>query len=418
MGFGVNPAVKKRLSEGRSDAHVSAGLLMQFGLFVLLATGILIFDSYLNQYVGAPVAIYIVAILFAKNLVTATAAVFEGKKLVHLSGALRPLDAIARNALQIGAILVGFGLTGMFLGYAVGSLIAGLIGLWFLSIHWERPTVEEVKSLVEYAKFAWIDGIRSRGFSWVDIAVLGFFVTSNLVAIYQVAWTIGAFFTLFGSSVTRAVFPEISELSSDESYEAVGNLVTTSLAFSGLFLLPGLGGVLVLGDLVLSLYGSEFVRGTQVLPILIVAQLLYVYQRQLTNSLGAIDRPDLSFRVNGLFIVSNVVLNVVLVTYSGWIGAAVATVLATGIGLSVAYRLLSNILSIEVIESLMEVLRQILATAVMVVLVFGLRQIIGESLVAMTAMIVAGGCIYFGVLTLLSPRFRGVVGRNLSRQIL
>jgi O-antigen/teichoic acid export membrane protein len=413
MGFGINPAIKKRLSEGKSDAHVHAGILLQLGMFVLLTVLLVTLERYINSYVGMKVVEFLIIMLFAKNVFNLLSAILEGKDLVHLSGALRPVDVISRNVLQVSGVFLGFGLTGMLVGFAAGSFIAGVVGLWFVALSWKRPSIAEVRSLVTYAKYAWINGVRSRAFSWVDIAVLGFFVTPNLVGIYQIAWLIGMFFAMFGSAVGRSIFPVISDLSTDNAYKEIGELTTKSLSFSGLFLIPGLGGAVVVGDLVLSIYGSEFTRGTTILPILILAHLLYTFQRQLTNALNAIDRPDLSFRVNAIFLVVNAVLSVLIVAYIGWLGAAIASMLSTAVGTIVGYRALSRIVDISVVKSSMEISKQLLATAIMCGTVYGLRTLLGESLLALVVMIGVGGGVYFVVLTAASARFHRTVYRNL-----
>jgi O-antigen/teichoic acid export membrane protein len=412
MGFGINPAIKKRLSEGKSDRHVFAGAALQSVLFLLVTGGILVFKSQFNAYVGADVTEYVVLLLLTTNLLNIVRHVLEGKNLVHISGFLKPSDTILRNLSQVMVVFFGFGLTGMLVGYAVGSFVAGLLGLWFVSLKVKRPTSEEFEGIVSYAKYAWLGGIRSRVFSWIDVTVLGLFVSSTLVGVYQVAWLVGSFFAMFGTAISRTLFPVISNLSTNDSYERVGELMTSSLSFSGLFLIPGFVGAFLLGDLVLTLYGAEFSQGTEILTILIVAHFLYTFQRQFSSALNAVNRPDLAFRVNGSFVGINVVLNFVFISQIGWVGAALASLLSACICLVLGFIMMRRIVTFSLEEPCIEILKQLTAAAAMGVVVYFLRQQLGDALVPLIVMVTSGGMVYFLVLLAISGRFRHVVARN------
>jgi len=338
--------------------------------------------------------------------------VLEGKNLVHISGFLKPSDTILRNVSQAVVVFFGFGLTGMLVGYAIGSFVAGLLGLWFVSLNVKRPTTQEVESIVRFAKYAWIGGIRSRVFSWIDVTVLGLFVSSTLVGVYQIAWLIGSFFAMFGTAISRTLFPVISNLSANDSYERISELMTSSLSFSGLFLIPGLVGASLVGDLVLTLYGPEFGQGTEVLMILIVAHFLYTFQRQFSSALNAVNRPDLAFRVNGSFVVINVLLNFVFISQIGWVGAALASLLSACICLALGFFMMRQIVEFSLKEPCIEILKQLTAAVVMGVIVYFLRQQLGDALVSLVVMVASGGVVYFLVLLSISSRFRHVVVRN------
>lgn len=174
---------------------------------------------------------------------------------------------------------------------------------------------------------------------------------------------------------------------------------------------------MLLDERLLRIYGDEFTQGTRVLLILIVAALFYAYQNQILTTLNAIDRPDLSFRVNALFIVANLALNVVLVYLYGWIGAAVATALSVTISLVVAYYMLKTL--IDFATPYREIARQWTAALLMGAVVYGTlwientHRLLGHNAATVIVLTGLGAVVYFLVLFAISAQFRATIDRNL-----
>jgi O-antigen/teichoic acid export membrane protein len=194
-------------------------------------------------------------------------------------------------------------------------------------------------------------------------------------------------------------------------------LVEEALAYAGLLMIPGLVGGALLGERILRIYGPEFTQGATVLVVLIVANLVMSYQSQLLNTLNALNRPDLSFRVNTLFVVGNLSLNVVFVYLYGWLGAAIATVCSITISAVLAYYYLERIINVGVPVS--ELGRQSIAAILMGALVYaGVRienahVLLGHNVAVLVVLVGGGAAIYFFALICLSARFRTAIEDNL-----
>jgi O-antigen/teichoic acid export membrane protein len=395
-------------------------VLLEIGLFVVLAITLFLARNHVNDYVGFPATGYIVgmlAVTLAYNVVTAT---LNGQHLVHLAGVTSPLKTGSRAGIQIAALAAGLGLAGLFGGYILGYLVVTILGgvVVVRSLNkFSTPGWRHFQDLYSYAKYAWIGGLRSKAFNWVDIAVLGFFVSSSFIGFYTAAWNIAQFLIIFGSSVSQTLFPEMSKLSAADDPDAVAELLDTGLSYAGLFLIPGLIGGTLLAERILRIYGPEFVEAELVLSILIVATLVQAYQKQITTTLNAIDRPDLSFRVNVVFIGTNVVLNVVLIYLLGWIGAAVATASSVAISLVVGYYYLSTEINFSV--PIVEHSKQWVAGGLMGAFVLGGLWFeeayvnLGHNFGLVLSLIATGALVYFLVLFGLSARFRLTVIDNL-----
>ncbi|OYR42838.1 polysaccharide biosynthesis C-terminal domain-containing protein [Halorubrum sp. Hd13] len=419
--FGVPGAVTKRVSEGESQsAHTIAGVSISTGLFILVAGCVLVFREPVNNYVGYPAANFVVLLLFANIAQTLVNAVLKGQQLVHISGIFNPIRTGTRSVVQITTLFAGLGLVGLFAGYTVGYALVAVLGTYIVVRNFDQislPRRSHFRNILSYAKFSWIGSLRSRAFNWVDVSILGFFVSTSLVGIYTAAWNIAVFLILFGGSLSQTLFPEMSSLSADNDQEQVSDLFETALAFAGLILIPGFVGATVLGERLLRVYGSEFSQGAVVLSVLIIATLIQGYQRQFTTTLNAIDRPDLSFRVNAVFIIGNVILNVSVIPFYNIFGAAAATAASVAISLGVAYVLLSSQIGFSVPTQ--EIAKQWVAAGLMGVVVFiGLsleetHSLIGINIVTVLVLVGLGATVYFATLLVISSRFRTTIKDNL-----
>jgi len=423
--FGINGAITKRVSEGEErSAHVAAGVLLEAALFVVITPALVLAKPQIDAYVGYPAAEFVIVLLFVRVLYGVVTSVLSGVHMVHVNGILAPLKTGTRTVFQVGAVLVGLGVTGLFVGQIAGVVLVTIIGGTIVLRRLDgirRPEARHVRSLVTYAKFSWVGKVKSKAYNWVDVVILGFFVSSGLIGVYSIAWNISQFLALFGSSLSTTLFPEMSKVSTDRGLDAVADLFESALAYAGLLLIPGLVGGTLLADRLLRLYGDDFVRGTAVLSILILATLVRGYQKQFTTTFNAVDRPDVAFRINGIFIVTNLALNVVLIYSYGWVGAAAATASSLVISLCAAYVALDSILEFSVPFD--EIGRQWVAAGVMGAVVYAGDWLettyspVGHNAIVVVTLVALGAGTYFVVLFGISSRFRTTVLDNVPFEV-
>jgi len=415
--LGVSSAIVKRMSEGTDpDAYLTAGATVIGAIGLGLSILLLLFADAVNAYVGEPIATLVAVLLLVGLFRALTNAALNGDQKVHITGLLSPIWIAIRSLVQIGLVAIGFGLIGMLAGYAVATVLVAIVGLALVSARFARPTRAHFENLYEYAKFSWLGGLQSRSFNDVDVLLLGVFVQSSLVGVYSAAWSIAQFLTLFDSAVSSTLFPELSRADAEGNRQAVADLVEQSLTYGGLILIPGLFGGVLLGERILRIYGPEFVQGASVLWILILATLVYGYQKQLLNALNGIDRPSVAFRINAAFIATNVVLNVVLITALGFVGAAVATALSAAVGVVLALSALRS--EVEISIPLSEIARQLAAATTMAAAVVGSEFLIetatslNHNFATVVLLVGVGAGTYFLTLFGISRTFRSTVVAN------
>ena len=417
---GFTGAITKRISEGtEQEQYATAGGITMGSIGLVVALGVLLFRDHVNAYVGSDVALFTAVIILASLSATFVYAVLQGYHLVHIYALLSTTRLGVRATMQVGLVVLGFSLSGLLVGYAVAAVVFTVVGLIILGFRPVLPQKDHFLSLFDFAKFSWLGSMRGKTFDQVDIIVLGFFVNAGLIGVYSVAWSIGKFLDIFSNAVSTTLFPEMSETAAQNDPEAVSRLMEDALAFGGLIIIPGFVGGIILADRIMQLYGDGFVVGKTVLPLLIASLLIYTYTKQHLNTLNAIDRPDLAFRANGAFIVSNVALNVVLVWQFGWLGAAVATALSAAVGLCFAYVYLRALVPFTVPAA--EITRQWIAALCMGGVIYGIRRF-GElnwewpsdyNVAFVILLVTLGAAVYFSTLLLISSTFRTTVTNNL-----
>ena len=326
--IGIPIAITKRISEGVDQGQYAvAGVVTVFILSVIFSIPVLLFGRWIDLYVGRNIHIFVILLVVASAGFSLMTSFLEGLRDVHLAGLLSPVRVTSRSIIQAALVTIGTGFFGLLTGHFSGIVIGLALGLMLVArrIQFELPEKRHFKRLFDFAKYAWVQTVGTRGFNWIDITILGLFVQSNLIGIYSIAWNIASFLSLFGNSVENTVFPEISNLLDNGDRQGAAQLFSSSLQYAGLFAIPGLIGSYVLGGELLAVFGDEFRAGSHILVLLIGSTLFFSYQRQFRSLLNASDHPDLTFRIVVVFLMLNLVMNVILISQYGWTGAAVAT---------------------------------------------------------------------------------------------
>lgn len=411
VGGGFNWAMKQRLnSREEGDAFLTAALLLETMGFVAIATVLIAGGHLFTSYLRGINPVVLVGLSFSLLAFSFVTAALDGQGDVHFSSLLYPVERVIRSGLQVAAIMFGYAVIGLLIGYITATIAATLIGTLFVSTRFARPTKAHIVDIVSYARYAWVSNLSSRAFAAMDTIVLGLFVVEGFIGIYESAWNLASIMALFGTSVSRAMFPELSRLSGESEKDAISNLVTDSLRYAGLLLIPGLIGAVLIGDQVLRIYGPEFTKGHQILVILVFARLVHVYQSQFVNTLKAVDRPDIAFRIDGLFIGLNIVVNIILVWQFGWLGAAVATASTALVALSQSYWHLNSLIGITVPRA--ELAKQWFAAIVMGIVILLWDAYLPSGIYYTLGIVFGGAITYVATLATISMHFRATVRAN------
>lgn len=407
--LGTGGALVKRVSEMEEEgAFLSASIVIRGVLVGITALTLFVFKSQINDYIGGQYALLVTLLFLIISLYSFVGRGLLGINKGHLKTSMVAVERVLRVIFQASLVIVGFHTIGLYVGYFSSLLIATAMAGVILIRSGLRPSVPErrhFRSIYEYAKFNLLTRIRNRSFSWIDILILGYFVTNESVGIYQVTWNVALTFWLASNAISTNLFPEISNLSANNETEKIRRLLSDGLAYAGVVPIPGLIGATLVGRGVLKLYGPEFVVATDLLVAVSVMALIKSYEQQILTALNSLDHPEYSFRVNLVFVASNISLNILLIPEFELLGAAAATGISVFVSLIYSWYFLRSIISVSFPAK--EIANQLVAATVMGVGVIILKQIISTSnMVPLLFVVFAGGVVYFGLLLVLSEKFR------------
>lgn len=402
----VARATNKRVSEGEEPKEMlGAGIVAQCAIMLGLVLLLLVASGQLSELVGVDVSDQIAMLLLAMGSFSIVSAGIQGEKRVGVSGVLDAVEQIVRTFIQVGLLLGGFAVFGLVAGHSLSLLIVTLIGIGILSLEPAFPRFGHIRHLIAFARYNWLNVFEGRSFSWMDTIVLAFFVSPSLVGIYEVAWRLASVLGLVTVSVQQTLFPELSDLSRRGDFDQVKHLINEGLVYTGLIVIPGLFGAVIIGPEILKIYRPEFTKGAVILLILIGSRIARAYSSPFVNAINAIDRPDVAFRIDATFVTVNLVLNVALVWAIGWYGAAIATALSTMLALVLGYTYLRRLVGTFALP-LGEFGRQIIASVVMGGAVWATTFALPSNHYVTVAQVLFGAVVYSAVLLAISRRVR------------
>lgn len=163
-----------------------------------------------------------------------------------------------------------------------------------------------------------------------NIIILGIFEDSKVIGIYAVAARIGTLTSFFLLVTNSSVSPKIAALFANNKMKELQIMiqrVTRILFFLGLstWVL-----FIITGKPLLGIWGAEFKAGYLILIIIGFGQFLNLSTGAVGLMLIMTGNEKLQSKISMVFLIINILLNVLLIPIWGGIGAALATSVTTG----------------------------------------------------------------------------------------
>lgn len=246
---------------------------------------------------------------------------------VAITSVFRPL---MRLVFVGGAVLLGYSVIGATAGFVVMGVVVFLASASLLVSRTDlggvgRPTRERAREYYNFSIPLIFNQIGSVFYSRIDILMVGFFLSSSAVGIYNVAVVVSGFLSLPLSAFNQLFPPIASRLYQNgerAELDSVYGTVTRWIFTVSLF--PGIAAIFY-ADSLLQVFGSGFTRGQLVLVLFAVAQLTNCLVGPSGYLLMMSDHQYLTMANQLLAGGLNVVLNYLFITEFGFVGAAAAT---------------------------------------------------------------------------------------------
>ncbi|HEX77191.1 MAG TPA: flippase [Dehalococcoidia bacterium] len=246
-------------------------------------------------------------------------------------------------------LVIGAGLTVLFLGYGLLELVSVilvarfLMSLFSLAIVIKRFTAPELsldiplaKQLIKAALPFGLMAIFLTIYFQIDSVMLSVMKGDAVVGWYNAAYQLVLALMFIPAAFIGSLYPLLSRYfkSSKDSLR-----ITYEKSFKYLLILAiplGIGTTLVADKVIALLYGAGFANSVIALQILVWAVSLIFLTSLAGHTMASIDKQWISVRNMGIGALLNIILNLLLIPPYSYIGAAVATV-ATELTIFVLY---------------------------------------------------------------------------------
>lgn len=185
--------------------------------------------------------------------------------------------------------------------------------------------------IVNALRLSWpmlVSGAVFMLMSWMDVLMLGYYMSELDVGVYNLCFKVAAFITFTQFAINSYAAPKISELYHASKLEALKKLVKKIATINALIAIPIFVIFLMFSVDILSFFGNEFKSYSLVLVVLCVGQLINALSGPVLYVLNMTGLEVIAKNIVLLSAVINFTLNIILIPIYGVLGASIAACLA------------------------------------------------------------------------------------------
>jgi len=412
--FGIRGAVKKRISEDNAPGQMlSSALLMKLLPMTIIIAGVILFSGFISTYVGSDIAVLVVLGILGSEFYKLGIGILSGELRVGETATIRLTHKAIWFAAGYVFIQYGLGVSGIIYGLLLAYALPFIWAMVKRSTPFRRPSMEQFQSLTAYSKYNFLSSLSGYFYSWMDVLVIGLFLTSSHVGSYEIAWRVTAVVILGSRAIAQTIFPQVSRWDANRAIDRIERLIPRTITPSLLIAIPAFFGTVLLSREILTyVFDPEYATAWLVLIVLMGEKILQSVHVIIGRSLKAIDHPELAAKAAIIAMVVNLVLNLVLIWQFGIIGAAVATVASFGLNTFLCMKYLSRFLRVEI--PWREIGWLLLASTGMASILRGVLSIVAIDSLPRLLGIIAFGAVLYGAFVLLSPTLRAQALQSLQ----
>ncbi len=161
--------------------------------------------------------------------------------------------------------------------------------------------------------------------SWADRIFLGIYSTPENVGVYSIAFKVAMLVGFVLVAVNSASSAKFSEFYQSNNIKELSNYCTKSTNLMAAISFPVLILLIFFSDQILNIFGSDFIVGSSALVILCFGQFINVATGSVGQILAMTNREKLLRKSILIGVITNIILNFILVPLYNINGAAIAT---------------------------------------------------------------------------------------------
>lgn len=228
----------------------------------------------------------------------------------------------------------GYGLVAMAYVIIAGDLLALFGYAWMvrytnnvLSYDVKSIHKEDIKTLITYSKFTFINMIANQFIYYSDSFVIGAFISAAAIAYYSIGWSLVEYLKKICLSFSRVFVPVFSELEASSDSDNMRKIMVSGSKMTLFLSLPFCFSLLVVGQQFITLWigGNYGEKAYIIMAILLVPQFFEIPQQVNCSLLFGIGKHRFLSYANTVAGIINLVMSLLLVTKYGATGVAIGT---------------------------------------------------------------------------------------------
>lgn len=335
--LGLNTLTVREVARDKSRASKYLGNIVIINIILSVITLTLIFFAInsMNYPPDTTMAVYIIAVsLVVTSISQLFKSIFRAFEKMEYEFLINTSKTIIVVSLGLFVLFAGYGLIGLVLIHLLASVFDFFLSL---SICIKKFAVPKLEIDLKF----WKHSIRTAlplGFVYVfaviygqiDMIMLSVMCGDAVVGWYSAAYKLRSVLSFIPASFMGAAFPVMSRFF-ESSTKSLEILYERSFKYMLSLALPIAVGTTILADrIILLLYGTQYTNSIIALQILIWAIVFGFPAYLLEYVLFSTNKQYITGITSGICAVSNVILNLLLIPSLNYVGAAIATVITTG----------------------------------------------------------------------------------------
>jgi len=252
---------------------------------------------------------------------------FQPFRQFHIESLLLSGESIIMLGVGVLVLFLGYGLIEFTSMRVILSLLTCLAGFYMARTYVARPHFEFDRSfcrqLIVNAMPFMGAVICSTLYFNIDTILLGFFTNNAETGRYNAAYRVILMLRMIPGLFQMVTYPVLVKARNEPADEF---LRITERSFRYIIIIGlGISGItLLFPDMILMIYGAEFVEAAPILQVLIFASFFYFVSNVSIGILLSGHQERTVLKMSIIALVINVVLNMVLIPWKGGMGASIA----------------------------------------------------------------------------------------------
>ncbi|MBI1833818.1 MAG: oligosaccharide flippase family protein [Candidatus Andersenbacteria bacterium] len=343
LTLGVPSAVSRFVAQ--DEVHAESILRQALKIQTLLAFGlsaiVAIFSPgiafLLNDPTLTPLIAFVAAVLFLQAFYPIYVQYFSGLHRFNRQALLTIIYAIAKLAGAV-ALLYAFDVFGAFSGFAIGGVIAAMLGWYWTRATRNKKTTAKLP-LKEFLSFAGMYVLILAGLQLlmsIDLFMVKSLLRDDVQAgYYNAAVTLSriSYFLLQGLSFI--VLPSVSKLTKPGASQTQAvSFISRMLRYLIALIIPSITLAAATSEqLVILFFSSSFVPGAPALTVLMLGVGILSFYLLLANIAAGANKAKTALGITILMIIVSLIAGFILIPRYQLVGAAWQTTIAAFVGL-------------------------------------------------------------------------------------